>query len=437
MSWWRPAPTPPEPPDPWRDFHRRCVDSNGREREAALRDLSRLPAELHGRALPLVLARLNDWVRQVRAAALQALPLLLRDELEPAWMAALPDVVRLMGGERGAADGAAAREAIQHFLLQSPLRRGALLDCAPQLALPVQRWLVVQSWHYGSSAERLLALCGALRSADARLAGQALRRLQVQGDDWPALDGVREALVQAHFPGLRLVALRHEQVRGRMPPQEEAVELAFGRHGATRDWLLFNADATLKPLLQARAERLLEAQGPVQSQIAALQLLRALEADSLQTHLHKALTHPVARLREVGYVLVLPGVSEAEAVALTCRALADPARRLRRAALKAFARGRVALTAAELLELSRREPRAALSVLNALAQFDAFTRAEAALCVLAEQPVEPHMAIQHLRELERALARSVYALSDRQTAALQRAAAALRTHRPELAFAVT
>ena len=78
-------------------------------------------------------------------------------------------------------------------------------------------------------------------------------------------------------------------------------------------------------------------------------------------------------------VLSLPDADESQAVALTCRALADPSSRVPRAALKALDRGRVSLTAAELLELSRREPRAALPVLDALATFDAFTRAATSL----------------------------------------------------------
>jgi hypothetical protein len=434
MHWWSPAPTPP---DPWRDFHRRCVDSNGREREAALRDLPGLPAELYGRALPLVLARLNDWVPQVRAAALRALPLLLREELQPAWIDALPGVVRLMGGDRWAQDGVAAREAIQHFLLQSSQRRAALLACSPQLALPVQRWLAVQSWHYGSQGEQRQALCQALQGADARLAGQALRRLQVQSDDWPNLDGIREALARAHFPGLRLAALRHGQARGRLPQQEEAVELAFGRHGATREWLLFHADAALKEKLRERAEGLLDAGGPVFGQIAALQVLCALKAGSLPARVGVAFTHPVARLREVGYVLGLPGVDESQAVALTCRALADPSPRVQRAALTALAHGRVSMTAAELIELSRREARAVVPVLNALAHFDSFTRAAATLSVLAEQPIESRVAAEHLRALERALARRLYALTDQQAAALQHATSSMQQRRPELTFIVT
>lgn len=432
MSWWSPKPKPAEPPDPWREFHRRCVDSDGREREAALRELSRLPAELHGRALPLVLSRLNDWVPQVRAAALQVLPTLLRDELEPAWIDALPAVVRLMGGGRWADDGTAARDAIQHFLLQSPQRRTALLGCAPQLTRQVRRWLVVQSWHYGSPAERLQALSQALRGTDARLAGQALQRLQAQDEDWPSLPGIPEALAGAHFPNLRLTALRHQQARGLFPHGDAAIDLAFSRHGATRHWLLFHADATLKQRVRECAERLLDANGPVRGQLLALQVLRTLGAESVPAYLSAARVHPVARLREAGYVQTLAVVAGDEAAALTCRALVDPSPRLQRAALAALDGGRASLTVAELLGLSRREPGAAGVVLRALARFEPFSRAPAAMQVLAEQALAPKAAADELRALEQALACSRYAPTEAQTAALRRAATLLRERRPEL-----
>jgi hypothetical protein len=399
-----------------------------------MRDLLQLPAELHGRALPLALARLNDWVPQVRAAALRALPLLLRDELEPAWIDALPAVVRLMDGGRWAEDGAEARGAIQHFLLQSPQRRAALLACAPQLTRSVQRWLVVQSWHYGTSAERLHSLSQALRGTDPLLAGQALRRLQAQSEDWPLLHGIPEALAGAHFPRLRLTALRHLHKRGLFPQGEEAVDLAFSRHGATRHWLFFHADATLKQRARERAEQLLAANGPVRGQLLALQVLRALQAESLPACLFIACAHPVARLREAGYVQTLAVVAAGEAAALTCRALADPSPRLQRAALAALVGGRASLTAAELLALSRREPHAAAVVLRALARFDALTRVPAALQVLAEQTLASDSAAEELRALERAWSCSRYAPSAAQTAAMQQAAALLRERRPGWSF---
>jgi len=218
------------------------------------------------------------------------------------------------------------------------------------------------------------------------------------------------------------------------PQGDEAIALAFSRHGATRHWLLFHADAAVKQQVRARAEQLLDANGPVQGQLLALQLLRALGAELLPAYLSAALAHPTARLREAGYVQTLVSVDADEAAALTCRALADPSPRLRRAALAALDRGRASLTVAQLLALSRREPGATGAVLSALARFEPFSRVPAALQVLAEQPLAADEATKELRALEQAWAWSRYVPTEAQTAALQQAVAQLHERRPELSF---
>lgn len=422
--------------DPWREFHRRCVDSNGYEREAGLRLLHRLPAELQGRALPLVLARLNDWVPQVRAAAAQALPQLLRDDLDAAWLAALPAVAQLMAGSRWAEDGAPARSAIEDFLLRAPQRRAALLACAPQLGLRVRRWLVEQSWRYGTSDETLQALLAALTGADAHLARLALQRLQTLTPDWPDLPGVAAALAQARFPALRLVALRHQQGRGRFLAAHEAVQLAFSRHGATRSWVMFHATPALREQIQQHAQALLDTRSSVRLQLIALQVLRALQAASLPDRLAMARAHPVARLREAGFVLALPTATSDEREALTGAALADASRRVQRAALAALRRSQVSLTAAQLLALLDQQPAVAQAVLRALALQAAVTRVPAALQMLAGHALPPDLAAAELRALAMALARSAYAPTTVQADEIRHAALQLRQRRPELFAAV-
>lgn len=423
-------PSPQPDADPWREFHRRCVDSNGYEREAGMRLLHRLPAELHGRALPLVLARLNDWVPQVRAAALQALPQLLRDDLETAWIAALPAVTQLMSGSRWVQDGAAVLADIENFLLKTPQRRAALLACAPQLGLRVQRWLVARSWHHGTPDETLQAVLIALRGADAHLARLALQQLQAMTPDWPTLPGVAGALERARFPALRLTALRHEQARGRFPADPEAVALAFSRHGATRGWLLFHASPALKQQIRHRAEMLLAARPPARAQLVALQLLKELQAPSLSDHLAAACAHPVARLREAGFMLSLSGPGEHGAC--VAQALADPARRVQLVALAALRRGQASLTAVELLDLLQRQTAAAEPVLHALALQSAATRVPAALQVLAEPALSLDRAAHELRALAAALACSAYAPTTAQADVIRTAARRLRQRRPEL-----
>lgn len=431
-----PAPSWGFGPDPWLAFHSRCVDSNGRRRESALRDLSRLPTELHGRALPLVLARMNDWVPEVRAAAVKALSRLLRDELEAAWMQSLPEVARLMAGSRWRMDGDAAKADIERFLLGTPHRRAALMAFAPGLAPSARRWLARQTWHFGALDEMLAALTQALQGLDTSLAWQALRHLQAMGPDWQDFVGVRAALAQAHFPGLRLAGLREDQARGRFPIGDEAVELAFGRHGGTRSWLLFHADAGLKQRLLEHAEAVLDAPGSTGRQLIALQLLRDLSAASLRDRIEVMLGRPVARLREMAHVLGQAVFDEADRAVLVGRALADTSPRVQAVALRAIRRGRTTLTASELTALARREPRAALPVLRALACFEPWTRALATLELLTELTTVPANAAEEMKALALALQRSLYAPTAAQSASVKQAADRLRGRHPALVFAL-
>lgn len=421
-------------PDPWHQFRAGCETWNGHDREAALRSLPTLAPELHGAALPLVLARLNDWVPQVRAAAAAALPLLLRDELEPAWIAALPELAKLMQGQRWARDGADSRGAIEHFLLQSPSRRAALLACAPGQATTVARWLARQGWQHGSPGERKAALAQALRGVDARLAWEALRHLQALDPDALALPGVRAALAAAHLPSLRLAGLRDDHARGRLPAGDEAMALAFSPHGGTRSWLLFHADAGLKQQVLQRAEAVLEAAGPAGPRIVALQVLRALKAASLPSRLHAALDAPQARVREAAHAIALTVFDEAMRSACAARALADPSRRVQAVALRALRRGSAMLTVAELQAMVRREPQALRPVLRAMDDYDAWTRVPAALALLAEHPLDAAEAADELAALHLALRCSAYAPTEGQSAAVQQAADRLQQRRPALRF---
>ena len=399
-------------------------------------ELPQLPAGLHGRAIPLVLARLNDWVPQVRAAAAKVMSVLLRDDLEPAWINALPEVVRLMSGQRWATDGGAIREDLERFLLQPPQRRAALLACAPRLAVPVRRWLTVRSWLYDEAGERLEALARALRDTDARLAWQALRHLQAMGPNWRVLPGIREAIALARFPALQLEVLRQEHADGRFPTGDEALALAFSRHGGTRSWLLFHADSVLKLQIQRQAEALLDQPQPLDRQLVALQLLGELGAASLTGHLAAARQHPAARLREMGYVLSLRAHDAMAGAAMTGEALADPSHRVQRAARRALGLGRASLALVDLRALVRRQPRSLRSVLYVLAGYDAWTRALEVLQLLAEQPLDLELATEELLALQRALRHSRYAPTAQQASAVRDSAERLHLQHPALSLSL-
>jgi hypothetical protein len=250
------------------------------------------------------------------------------------------------------------------------------------------------------------------------LARQALRHLQTLSVDWAAVAGVREALAAARFPALRLEQLRHAQASGGFPVDDEAVELAFSRHGGTRSWLLFHAGDELKRQVMDRAEKVLIDASPVEQQRVALQLLRELQATSLPGHLAAARMHPSAQLRETAYAQSLSLLEAPERAELAAQALSDRSPKVQRTALAALRKGRVALTVAELVEVVRREPRALRAVLAALAYLQTWVRVPGALQLLAEYATDSNEVAKELGTLELALRRSLYAPSPEQSWAL-------------------
>ncbi len=89
--------TPPEPPDSFDDLKDRLDWYGGRIREAAVRECATLSDP---RILPLLVARLNDWVPQVRDAAREAMMCLIERVPASASLAILGSVQHLLNAGR-------------------------------------------------------------------------------------------------------------------------------------------------------------------------------------------------------------------------------------------------------------------------------------------------------------------------------------------------
>nr|HET7859992.1 hypothetical protein [Caldimonas sp.] len=87
------------------DALERACDRSGYVREAAVRELAIAPRPA---AIRVLLVRANDWVPQVRDAAVAALAAHLRDDFVPAWALALDAVDALRRGGRVDADAVLA-----------------------------------------------------------------------------------------------------------------------------------------------------------------------------------------------------------------------------------------------------------------------------------------------------------------------------------------
>src|ERR1043165_1681443 len=116
---------------------------SGFKRENAVRRLGMIGNAL---ALPYLIARANDWVPQVRAAARDALNKLLRAENAEAFVTALPELLHLQACLRD--DHTALLQAVQDFLVREEnvhhLLAG-LQNPDVQVARVATRWLVERS----------------------------------------------------------------------------------------------------------------------------------------------------------------------------------------------------------------------------------------------------------------------------------------------------
>ena len=86
-----------KPPASWDEWIVATTDRCGVVREAAVNALARAG---HGPALPALLGRLNDWVPEVRRAALGAVTAFLDEDHASSWSSALAQVSTLARGGR-------------------------------------------------------------------------------------------------------------------------------------------------------------------------------------------------------------------------------------------------------------------------------------------------------------------------------------------------
>lgn len=145
---------------------------SGHSRQEAVEALGELRAPT---ALPGLLARVNDWVPQVRRAAGIAVRRFLADDRLAAWPAALPALADVLRGQR--ADHGPLLATIADFLL-APGRIEQLSDARTRLPPVVGRWLDTAEWRISPQAERAALLSARLRGADIVAARWALERVE-------------------------------------------------------------------------------------------------------------------------------------------------------------------------------------------------------------------------------------------------------------------
>jgi hypothetical protein len=320
---------------------------DGYERQAAVEALGRLR---HGPAVRPLLARANDWVPQVRAAAADALRGLLDEVLVADWVAGLDGVVALERGRRS--DHRELLEGIAAFLGQAKLIP-AVLASAAHASAGVKRYIFELQWMQAENDDaRFDLLRAALTGPDVILARETLQRMEA---GVPATR--RRALIGAaccsRFAQIRAEGLR----RALAQPAEDTPSLARA--------MCMDGSALVRAIafraVQARGDEAAVVTGAVKyleragvrdrDKVSTVQLLWMADRGVALEHCERLQRSPSAALRRVAFAISLTAGSEALREELLLTALADPSAPVQRLAVECVRRGAMVPAASRVVEI--------------------------------------------------------------------------------------
>ena len=338
-----------------KDAIERALDRDGHIREAAVRELASAPRP---EAIPVLLARANDWVPQVRAAAVTALSAHLRDELVPAWALALDAVEALRRG--GRLDDVAVLAAIDGFL-RAPERLDRIVAATRAAPLALQR-LVGALRRAAAHDDAALAalLCADASGGDVVAALSATRAAQALADP-TVRDRVWRAALASPHAALRRIGLANALAAGGEDRAALIERFAHDPSVAVRAAVLAAASAVERDAIAASARRALDA--PSTSSVDREDRRRAVALHTLvalgefdPSPASPWLRTPGARTRETAFAGCWQRADAATRETLALRAFADDAPRLQRWAARAVVRAGLVPHWHALLDVVVRSP---------------------------------------------------------------------------------
>lgn len=337
MRWWpfrihprAPEPAPRVPPRP--PLAARLRSRNGYEREEAVHEARRLA---DGALLPLLLERANDWVPQVRLAALAALRVLMHEEFLPHWCANLDAVVALERASR--ADHGELLAESRTFLAQ-PASLPSVLAAGARGKEPVKRFVFELLWSATQARDRTAALRDAITGSDRFIARIALSLL-----DQVEAPAERLALLRlgcaSRITPVRAQSLRLLLATGDPAATALAEALCLDPAAAVRGvaWHHIGRTARAEEVVREAHDRLQTATS-LADQCAALASLVLADPEGATPAWHQALRSQQPRLRAIALAALLsrPSASQEE---LLLAGLRDASSRVQAVAARAISRG--------------------------------------------------------------------------------------------------
>lgn len=318
----------------------RSASSNGRVREAAVRQLEHAASHDPARVISALLVRANDWVPNVRLAAREVLAALMTDDHAAAFAFQLDQVfgLRLLARD----NHQPLIDAIVDFLLLPQNAHALVAALASERRAVVRSAMKLCMTHHLLDDSALLARC--LASDDVVLKTEASALLAALPDD--QLDAALAAAINDGAMPLRRAAFGLYLQRRPEQGIPLARRLLFDRHRAIREIAI---DVLVKRGQDVEAPLLAVLRGPASAhgmQCAIGGLLR-LGSSALADELPRLLGHALASVRKSALAACakLQGDGAREVL---MAALADPSAGVTKEALRLLTLARLPPTLGEL-----------------------------------------------------------------------------------------
>jgi len=384
----------PHPPTSWTEWMAEAGSRSGYVREAAVQALA---LSGHGEALPVLLARANDWVPEVRRAAYAALEAFLHEEHVGAWGRALGDVAALRRAAR--ADHTQLLQRIDHFLAV-PAHLSALKRQRAELPRASVRLLLpLELRAAGDEEARYGVLKDAVLSTDIAVASDAASMIETI--EAPAhRRGLFGAACLSSYAAVRVAGLRIALQSPSPSVQSLARALAFDPSASVRaiaqralvDEREALIDEALGRLRAARSSR---------ARAITLDTICALGAPDAMALCEAAAADPAAAVRCVAYARRLAAAAASERDGLVAQGLRDRSPRVRRLAVAQVKRGATAPSGAALLAIHRASPHAMPSLVSVAAHLSPWARLEFLFGLVKDSADDPAWAERLGGDLDR------------------------------------
>ena len=373
-----------KPPASWDEWIIAASDRSGFVREAAVNALAQSD---YGPALPTLLARLNDWVPEVRRAALAAVRAFLVEEHAASWSSSLGQVAALMRG--GRADHSQILGLIARFLVEPRVLAAVKLK-ASEISQDGRRYLLRLEIEATDAHGRIEVLRLALQSPDVVIALIAAAEIPEVVESQRRLELAGLACV-SRFAPIRAAGLREVISIGEQMAAPLVESLCLDSNAFVRSLALTSISSGREGLLERARQRFVSDLSG-KHRAVAFEVMCALDPDHAESVIAVACSDAAAVVRRAAFSRLLSTTTGLSRDRLIQRILEDESAVVREIAVRQIKRGDAPPQLEWLRGLLARRPASLNSLVRVSVHLPPWTRLEFLLGTLVgvqsdDQPV--------------------------------------------------